>query len=175
MELLYLFIITSLLLLILINIYNYFKPKLREGIDETNSNVNDSNNSTKYQNYDELENKDPTFLAIKNAANISYIKSQLDELKGIKQEIFDLSNNVYSNTQQLDQIQVALQDQVNAITGGSLQNPDDISGAIETTDYTTADANLPVDADAQLLDETQTQNQNQDQTQEQNSILDNIV
>ena len=115
------------------------------------------------------------FLAIKNAANISFIKTQLDELKGIKQEIFDLSNNVYSNTQQLDQIQVALQDQVNAITGGSLQNPDDISGAIETTDYTTADANLLVDADAQLLDETQTQNQNQDQTQEQNSILDNIV
>jgi hypothetical protein len=161
MKLLHLFIIVSLLLLILINIYNYFKPKLREGIDETNSNVNDSNNSTKYQNYDELENKDPTFLAIKNAANISYIKSQLDELKGIKQEIFDLSNNVYSNTQQLDQIQVALQDQVNSITGGSLQNPDDI--------------NLPVDADSQLLDETQTQNQNQDQTQEQNSILDNIV
>ena len=145
MELLYLFIITSLLLLILINIYNYFKSKLREGIT---SNIN----SNKYQNYDELENKDPMFLAIKNAANISYIKSQLDELKGIKQEIFDLSNNVYSNTQQLDQIQVALQDQVNAITGGSLQNPDDISGAIETTDYTTTDVNLPVDADSQLLD-----------------------
>ena len=90
MELLHLFIITSLLLLILINIYNYFKSKLREGIT---SNIN----SNKYQNYDELENKDPMFLAIKNAANISYIKTQLDELKGIKQEIFDLSNNVYNN------------------------------------------------------------------------------
>ena len=97
MKLLHLFIIVSLLLLILINIYNYFKPKLREGIDETNSNLNDSNNSTKYQNYDELENKNPMFLAIKNAANISFIKTQLDELKGIKQEIFDLSNNVYNN------------------------------------------------------------------------------
>ena len=42
MELLYLFIITSLLLLILINIYNYFKSKLREGIT---SNIN----SNKYQ------------------------------------------------------------------------------------------------------------------------------
>ena len=145
MELLYLFIITSLLLLILINIYNYFKSKLREGIT---SNIN----SNKYQNYDELENKDPMFLAIKNAANISYIKTQLDELKGIKQEIFDLSNNVYNNEKQIDQIQQAIQDQAEAVTGGSLQNPDDVDNIIETTDYTTTDVNLPVDADSQLLD-----------------------
>ena len=144
MKLLHLFIIVSLLLLILINIYNYFKPKLREGIDETNSNLNDSNNSTKYQNYDELENKDPTFLAIKNAANISYIKTQLDELKGIKQEIFDLSNNVYNNEKQIDQIQQAIQDQADSVTGGSLQNPDDVDN-IEPIDNMTDDTTLPTD------------------------------
>ena len=161
MELLHLFIITSLLLLILINIYNYFKSKLREGMDGEKPNVNASDNSTKYESYDELENKDPTFLAIKNAANISFIKTQLDELKGIKQEIFDLSNNVYNNTQQLDQIQVTLQDQANAITGGSLQNFDDMNGTMETTDGitndTTNDENLLIDTDAQLLDENQDQ------------------
>ena len=164
MELLHLFIITSLLLLILINIYNYFKSKLREGMEGAKTNVNASDNSTKYESYDELENKDPTFLAIKNAANISFIKTQLDELKGIKQEIFDLSNNVYNNTQQLDQIQVTLQDQANAITGGSLQNFDDMNGTTETTDGitndTTNDENLPLDADAQLLDEKQDQEKN---------------
>ena len=164
MELLYLFIITSLLLLILINIYNYFKSKLREGMEGAKPNVNASDNSTKYESYDELENKDPTFLAIKNAANISFIKTQLDELKGIKQEIFDLSNNVYNNTQQLDQIQVTLQDQANAITGGSLQNFDDMNGTTETTDGitndTTNDENSPLDADAQLLDEKQDQEKN---------------
>ena len=137
MELLYLFIITSLLLLILINIYNYFKSKLREGIT---SNIN----SNKYQNYDELENKDPTFLAIKNAANISYIKTQLDELKGIKQEIFDLSNNVYNNEKQIDQIQQAIQDQAEAVAGGSLQNPDDVDN-IEPIDNMTDDTTLPTD------------------------------
>ena len=137
MELLYLFIITSLLLLILINIYNYFKSKLREGIT---SNIN----SNKYQNYDELENKDPMFLAIKNAANISYIKTQLDELKGIKQEIFDLSNNVYNNEKQIDQIQQAIQDQAEAVTGGSLQNPDDVDN-IEPIDNMTDDTTLPTD------------------------------
>lgn len=164
MELLHLFIITSLLLLILINIYNYFKSKLREGMGGAKPNVNASDNSTKYESYDELENKDPTFLAIKNAANISFIKTQLDELKGIKQEIFDLSNNVYNNTQQLDQIQVTLQDQANAITGGSLQNFDDMNGTMETTDGitndTTNDENLPLDADAQILDEKQDQEKN---------------
>lgn len=137
MELLYLFIITSLLLLILINIYNYFKPKLREGIA---SNIN----SKKYQNYDELENKNPMFLAIKNAANISYIKTQLDELKGIKQEIFDLSNNVYNNEKQIDQIQQAIQDQADSVTGGSLQNPDDVDN-IEPIDNMTDDTTLPTD------------------------------
>ena len=137
MELLHLFIITSLLLLILINIYNYFKSKLREGIT---SNIN----SNKYQNYDELENKDPMFLAIKNAANISYIKTQLDELKGIKQEIFDLSNNVYNNEKQIDQIQQAIQDQAEAVTGGSLQNPDDVDN-IEPIDNMTDDTTLPTD------------------------------
>ena len=40
-------------------------------------------------------------LIVENAANISYIKTQLDELKGIKQEIFDLSNNVYNNEKQM--------------------------------------------------------------------------
>ena len=137
MELLYLFIITSLLLLILINIYNYFKSKLREGITS-------NNNSNKYHNYDELENKDPMFLAIKNAANISYIKTQLDELKGIKQEIFDLSNNVYNNEKQIDQIQQAIQDQAEAVTGGSLQNPDDVDN-IEPIDNMTDDTTLPTD------------------------------
>jgi hypothetical protein len=137
MKLLHLFIIVSLLLLILINIYNYFKSKLREGIT---SNIN----SNKYQNYDELENKDPMFLAIKNAANISYIKTQLDELKGIKQEIFDLSNNVYNNEKQIDQIQQAIQDQAEAVAGGSLQNPDDVDN-IEPIDNMTDDTTLPTD------------------------------
>ena len=84
------------------------------------------------------------FLAIKNAANISYIKTQLDELKGIKQEIFDLSNNVYNNEKQIDQIQQAIQDQADSVTGGSLQNPDDVDN-IEPIDNMTDDTTLPTD------------------------------
>jgi hypothetical protein len=59
---------------------------------------------------------------------------------------------------------VTLQDQANAITGGSLQNFDDMNGTMETTDGitndTTNDENLPLDADAQLLDEKQDQEKN---------------
>ena len=121
MEFIHLFLIVSILFLILINIYNYFKPSLREGLNETN---NQSNTST-YKDYNDLETKDPMFLATKNAANISFIKSQLDELSGIKHQILELTNNVNTNTQQIDQIQQAVQDQAAAVTGGALQNTDD--------------------------------------------------
>ena len=56
---------------------------------------------------------------------------------------------------------MTLQDQANAITGGSLQNFDDMNGTMETTDgitnNTTNDENLLIDTDAQLLDENQDQ------------------
>lgn len=138
MELLHLFVIFLLLSLILINIYEHLKPKTREGIE------NQNNTSTpNYQDYNDLQNKDPMFLAIKNAANISYIKSQLDELTGIKQQILDLSNNVYDNAQQIDQIQKAVQDQASAVTGGVLQfNGEEEPAMDETTDSTTQEQTI---------------------------------
>ncbi|MEX0597232.1 MAG: hypothetical protein WD512_12125 [Candidatus Paceibacterota bacterium] len=133
MELLHLFVISSILLLILINVYEYFKPKMREGA----TNQTDTTNVS-YQDYNELQTKDPMFLAIKNAANISYMKSQLDELTGIKQQILDLSNNVYTNAQQIDQIQQAVQDQASAVTGGALQDTNgEVTSMDETPDETT--------------------------------------
>ena len=117
MDLLHLFIISSIAILILLNIYEKFKPPTIENFDNQTDKQNNS-----YQDYSELQNKDPMFLAIKNAANISYMKSQLDELSGIKQQILDLSNNVYTNAQQIDQIQQAVQDQAEAVTGGALQS-----------------------------------------------------
>jgi len=116
------------------NIYEYFKPKTREGIEnQNNTSTSTSTSNTNYQDYNDLQNKDPMFLAIKNAANISYIKSQLDELTGIKQQILDLSNNVYTNAQQIDQIQQAVQDQAEAVTGGALQNNDEEDTVMDET------------------------------------------
>lgn len=134
MELLHLFVIFLLLSLIFMNIYEYFKPKTREGIEnQNNTSTSTSTSNTNYQDYNDLQNKDPMFLAIKNAANISYIKSQLDELTGIKQQILDLSNNVYTNAQQIDQIQQAVQDQAEAVTGGALQNNDEEDTVMDET------------------------------------------
>jgi hypothetical protein len=121
LHLLNLFLIFAILLLIVINIYNYFYPTVREGA----TNMSDPSapvTNQQYQDYGNLENNDPMFLAIKNAANISFIKTQLDDLQGIKQQIFDLSNNVYDNAEQIDQIQQAVQDQTEAITGGAIQD-----------------------------------------------------
>jgi len=132
MDLLHLFIISSIAILILLNIYEKIKPTMIEKFDNPTDKPNNS-----YQDYNELQNKDPMFLAIKNAANISYMKSQLDELSGIKQQILDLSNNVYTNAQQIDQIQQAVQDQAEAVTGGALQSNDDQD--VQVTDETEID------------------------------------
>jgi len=131
MDLLHLFIISSIAILILLNIYEKIKPTMIEKFDNPTDKPNNS-----YQDYNELQNKDPMFLAIKNAANISYMKSQLDELSGIKQQILDLSNNVYTNAQQIDQIQQAVQDQAEAVTGGALQSNDE---DVQVTDETEID------------------------------------
>jgi len=104
-------IIIILSLLFFSHIFNYLK--FNEGL---------TNKTNTYQGYDDLENKDPLFLAIKNAANISYLKSQLDEINGLKQQIYDMSNNIIIHTTQIDQIQQSMLQTANDITGGGANN-----------------------------------------------------
>ena len=112
-------IITAiLLLLILSNIYYYFK---HYNIIENISNNSENNN---YKNYDDLESKDPLFLATKNAANISYLKTRLDEINGLSQKIDDMGNSIDAHSSQLDEIQQSIADGANQLTGGGSDNED---------------------------------------------------
>jgi hypothetical protein len=53
-----------------------------------------------YQPYDP---NNPTILAQQNAGNIQVLKGQMDELVGIKKEVEDISGNLYTLTDQVNQ------------------------------------------------------------------------
>lgn len=57
----------------------------------------------KYQGYGELQNNDPMYLATKNAANISVLKEQIDQLSGIQTIVQDLSGRIALNAFNIEQ------------------------------------------------------------------------
>jgi hypothetical protein len=80
--------IVLLVILILHHFYNFvFKKNIVEGLED------------KLKQYKEtgLE-KDPVYLSITNAANITFLKSQVDDLIGLKQIVNDLSVKVEQNS-----------------------------------------------------------------------------
>lgn len=68
------------------------------------------NNNKKYSNYNGLE-RDPLYLSIKNAANISYLKGQMDELYKMREEIRELNAQEKQNAQYNNQIQQEYKDE----------------------------------------------------------------
>lgn len=54
-------------------------------------------NNSKYINYGNAIEKDPLYLSIKNAANISYLKGQMDELYKMRDEIKELNTKAKEN------------------------------------------------------------------------------
>jgi len=79
-------------LLILIQVYQIHQVK--EGLDP---------GQTTYQPYDP---NNPAILAQQNAGNIQVLKEQMDELKGIKGEVEDISKNLYTLTDQVNEYMV---------------------------------------------------------------------
>lgn len=76
--------------------YLYKKPLLIENLDDTDTNTED-----KYQDYDNLKNDPshgPMMLAIKNAANIAALRSQLNTLSNLKSEVTDISGLVQTHS-----------------------------------------------------------------------------
>ena len=56
--------------------------------------------TTTYQPYDP---NNPTILAQQNAGNIQILKDQMDELRGIKKEVQDISGNLSTLTEQVNE------------------------------------------------------------------------
>jgi|688.fasta_scaffold214664_2 hypothetical protein len=59
----------------------------------------------------------PTYLAITNAANIAFLKGQIDDLTGLKQIVNDLSVKVENNSQGITALGQSLQNTMQDITG----------------------------------------------------------
>ena len=76
--------------------------------------------NTNYQSY---QNNNPMILAEKNAANIQFIKQQLDELTDIKKKMEVLNNSVEENSYNIQQISKIAASHANQITGAGEAPP----------------------------------------------------
>ena len=63
--------------------------------------------------------KDPVYLSTLNASNITYLKNQVDELVGLKQQLNDLSAKVAQNSTALTQVSTQMSDTANKALGRS--------------------------------------------------------
>lgn len=61
--------------------------------------------------------KDPTYLAITNAANIAFLKSKVDDLTGLKQMVTDLNSKVDTNSQAITALGESLKKTSEQVTG----------------------------------------------------------
>ena len=107
-------------ILILYQIFSeYFRDTIIEGLDD-------------YKPYDK---NDALILSQQNAGNIIVLKGEVDDMKGINQEVQDLSGNVASLQSQVDSLVSAQKDYANNLTGGT---EPEITGT-STSDTTTTD------------------------------------
>ena len=77
---------------------------LREGMDDSS---NSSSTSNTYQEYDQ---NNATILAEKNAGNIEFLKSQIEDAVSLKQEVQDLGGNLATLSDQVQQLIQTQQD-----------------------------------------------------------------
>ena len=89
-------VLIVLLVILMLHHFYYviFKKKTIEGLESATP---AAAAPAKYKEIPGLE-RDPVYLSITNASNISVLKSQLDDLIGIKQTVNDLSAKVEQNT-----------------------------------------------------------------------------
>jgi hypothetical protein len=92
-------LIVLLSFLIILSLWKFFKNfpiymgwQRREGLE------NMPPNTTPSQYTDPGLNNDPLYLAKLNAANISYLKDQVDKLSGLKEQVATLSSETDNNS-----------------------------------------------------------------------------
>lgn len=104
-------LIIFFIILILYQIFlAHFGNSIMEGYE------NKDNND--YKSYDTNNPDNALILAQQNAGNIQVLKGQLDNMLGINQQVQDLSGNVVTLQQQVDDLVQAQNDYANDLTGG---------------------------------------------------------
>lgn len=104
----YIYLLIAIMMFLLINHYivDGKQSRIIEGLQTTTK----SNN---YQEYN--EQNDPLILAKKNAANISYMKDQVDKIDGLNRMIKELEEKVANNTKNFNDMIKATEQKTNAI------------------------------------------------------------
>ena len=92
-----------------------------------------------YQPYDTNNPANALILAQQNAGNIEYIKQRLDSVEGLDKEVQDISGNVITLQDQVNQLVSAQQQYATQLTGGT---PPNITGAVSDSSTTTDTSNL---------------------------------
>ena len=86
-----------------------------------------------YQPYDTNNPSNALILAQQNAGNIEYIKQRLDSVQNLSQEVQDISGNVVTLQNQVNQLVSSQQQYATQMTGGT---PPNITGAVSSTSDT---------------------------------------
>ena len=86
-----------------------------------------------YQPYDTNNPSNALILAQQNAGNIEYIKQRLDSVQNLSQEVQDISGNVVTLQNQVNQLVSSQQQYDTQMTGGT---PPNITGAVSSTSDT---------------------------------------
>jgi len=110
-------LIILLAILIVIQLYNLIKRfmKRKEGLE----------NMATVSKYTETDlNADPLYLAKLNAANITYLKEQVDKLNGLKEQVATLNAETDNNTTAITALGEQLTQTSQEITGRDPNNPE---------------------------------------------------
>ena len=87
-----------------------------------------------YKTYDTNNPSNALILAQQNAGNIEYIKQRLDSVEGLDKEVQDISGNVITLQDQVNQLVSAQQQYATQLTGGT---PPNITGVVSDSSTTT--------------------------------------
>jgi len=112
------FLIFIFILLITYQIFLAFFGDIVEGLENPPSNQ-------QYQPYDTNNQSNALILAQQNAGNISVLKQQVDGLVGLTKEVHDISGNLVTLQDQVNQLVEQQQQYATQLTGGS---PPEVTG-----------------------------------------------
>ena len=93
-----------------------------EGMEGMEENKND------FQEYDKNDPNNLSILVNQNAGNISYLKDRMNNVANIGEQVKDISGNLQTLQEQVNELVLAQEDYANQLTGGSAP---EISGAVE--------------------------------------------
>ena len=109
-------VILVLLLLTIILLYHFYtNTPLIETMDiNTAINSNDEDDNK----YDNLQSTNPLFIAIKNAANIATLQTEVNTLNTLKDKLSNITKQVQENSKILFNIDKQISDMASSTIGG---------------------------------------------------------